>query len=73
MIVHLTAPTVHAGWNGHITLEMINFGPFYLKRVPNRTVICQLIVERLESDVAGNISTDFQGQTQPSGKKRLKK
>src|SRR6266850_1133626 len=27
IIVHLTAPTIHAGFNGKITLEMINFSP----------------------------------------------
>lgn len=33
LVVHLTAPTVHSGWNGQITLEMINFGPFHLRLV----------------------------------------
>jgi len=47
LIVHLTAPTIHAGFNGKITLEMINFSPFYLRMVPNQTQICQLIVEQL--------------------------
>jgi dCTP deaminase len=28
LMVHITAPTVHAGWNGRITLEMVNLGPF---------------------------------------------
>lgn len=43
IIVHLTAPTIHAGFNGRIALEMINFSPFHLKLVPNQTRICQLI------------------------------
>lgn len=30
LIVHLTAPTVHAGWSGTLTLEMTNCGPFDL-------------------------------------------
>ncbi|HUS46724.1 MAG TPA: hypothetical protein VNA25_05700 [Phycisphaerae bacterium] len=30
LIVHLTAPTVHAGWNGNVTLEMTNCGPLDL-------------------------------------------
>ena len=68
LMVHITAPTVHAGWNGRITLEMVNLGPFSLKLVPGRTRICQLIVERLESDPAMNIATTFQGQTKPSGR-----
>lgn len=70
IIVHLTAPTIHAGFNGKITLEMINFSPFYLKMVPHKTRICQLIVERLESEPTLEISTVFQGQTVPSGEKK---
>jgi len=69
LIVHLTAPTIHSGFNGPITLEMINHGPFYLKLIPDRTRICQLIIERLETQPAGDISTGFQGQIEPSGKK----
>lgn len=68
LAVHLTAPTIHAGFNGQITLEMINYSPFTLKLVPNRTWLCQLIFERLESDPVGEIKTAFQAQTDPSGK-----
>jgi dCTP deaminase len=71
LIVHLTAPTIHAGFNGKITLEMINFGPFYLKMVPNQTPICQLIIEQLESEPTQDIATSFQGQTLPSGEKKV--
>ncbi len=67
IIVHLTAPTIHAGFNGKITLEMINFSPFHLKLVPNKTIICQLIVEQLDSEPTREINTGFQGQTRPSG------
>ncbi|HXY26340.1 MAG TPA: dCTP deaminase [Candidatus Acidoferrum sp.] len=67
LLVHLTAPTIHAGFAGNITLEMINHGPFYLQIVPNKTRICQLIFERLESSPEGEISTAFQGQTKPTG------
>ncbi len=70
IVVHLTAPTIHAGFNGKITLEMINFSPFYLKMVPNKTRICQLIVEQLESQPTLEIATTFQGQTLPSGEKK---
>jgi dCTP deaminase len=67
LAVHITAPTIHAGFRGNITLEMFNLGPFYLKLVPEKTRICQLIIERLESDPTGDIVTGFQGQTKPSG------
>src|SRR6266436_392899 len=66
LLVHLTAPTIHAGFAGNITLEMINHGPFYLQIVPNKTRICQLIFERLESSPEGDITTTFQGQSRPS-------
>lgn len=65
LVVHLTAPTIHAGFKGKITLEMINFSPFHLKLVPNRTRICQLIVEQLESEPTLEIATAFQGQPFP--------
>jgi hypothetical protein len=29
ILVHLTAPTIHAGWSGKITLEIANVGPFH--------------------------------------------
>jgi hypothetical protein len=41
------APTIHAGFDGFITLEVINHGPFDLKLVPHRTTMCQYIFERL--------------------------
>jgi dCTP deaminase len=67
LIVHLTAPTIHAGFEGHITLEMLNHSPFYLRLVPNETRICQLIFERLGETPTSGIATDFQGQADPSG------
>ncbi len=62
LIVHLTAPTIHAGFEGNVTLEMVNHGPFHLKLVPERTRICQLIFERLGETPSSPIATDFQGQ-----------
>lgn len=67
LLVHLTAPTIHAGFTGNITLEMINHGPFYLKIIPKKTRICQLIFELLSSPPEGDIKTGFQNQTKPSG------
>ena len=71
LLVHLTAPTIHAGCNGKITLEIINHGPFDLKLRPGRTSICQLIVERLESPPQVTIATAFQGQASPTGSGQL--
>lgn len=70
LVVHLTAPTIHAGFNGHITLEMINYSPYTLTIEPNKTRICQLIFERLETEPGGDIRTDFQGQIAPSGEQK---
>lgn len=69
VMVHLTAPTIHAGFRGKITLEVINHGPFHLKLVPHRTTICQFIFEMLSSVPGSEISTAFAGQIDPLGGK----
>jgi dCTP deaminase len=46
LIVHLTAPTVHAGWNGNLTLEMTNVGPLNIVLFVGDAV-AQLTVARL--------------------------
>jgi deoxycytidine triphosphate deaminase len=48
IIVHFTAPTIHAGWEGKITLEIANFGPFHLVLQEN-DVIAQLTVATISS------------------------
>ena len=53
ILVHFTAPTVHAGWDGPLTLEMINLG---------------LIVEKVDAIPFANLS-QFQGQVKPAGTK----
>jgi dCTP deaminase len=30
LVIHLTAPTIHAGWSGKVTLEIVNLGPFHI-------------------------------------------
>ncbi len=65
LLVHFTAPTIHAGFEGHITLEMMNLGPssIILKR---QMPICQLILELVHGVPAGPASR-FAGQTDPAG------
>jgi len=46
ILVHLTAPTIHASWKGHITLEIANLGPFDLVLAPG-DVIAQLTVAQI--------------------------
>lgn len=43
--VHITAPTIHAGFNGRIRLEMINHGKIPI-RLRAGMKICQLIFEQ---------------------------
>jgi dCTP deaminase len=67
LLVHFTAPTVHPGFEGNLTLEMINLGkhPFMLcLDMP----IAQLIVEEVKGIPRANPS-QFQGQTTPAGLK----
>ncbi len=68
MLVHFTAPTIHSGFRGPITLEIMNFGRYPICLYPN-TPICQLIVERVDAKPFRNDS-QFQGQTDPTGEKR---
>jgi dCTP deaminase len=65
LIVHFTAPTIHSGFDGTITLEMINLGPYPITLFRG-VEICQLIVEPLSSPPFLNPS-EFQGQNRPAG------
>lgn len=66
LLVHFTAPTIHAGFAGTITLELINLGPCAIALYPE-TAICQLILEEVAGVPVRNDS-QFQGQTAPGGK-----
>lgn len=67
--VHMTAPTIHCGFSGHIFLEVSNSGPFNLKIRPRKTPICQLIFEQVSSEPSGELDTYFVEQNVPTGKK----
>jgi len=67
LLVHFTAPTIHAGFEGTITLEIMNFGQHAINLYP-RTPICQLIIEQVSSKPFLNPS-QFHGQSQASGTK----
>ena len=62
LVVHLTAPTIHAGFAGRIVLEMYNFGNYPLRLSPGRLAICQLIFERLGRAPRGPVQTRYLGQ-----------
>ena len=65
LLVHFTAPTVHPGFFGTLTLEMINLGPSPIALVPGMP-IAQLIVEEVKGIPVENPS-QFQGQSAPEG------
>lgn len=46
IVVHLTAPTIHSSWEGKVTLEIANLGPFYII-LQEGDVIAQLTVARV--------------------------
>jgi dCTP deaminase len=48
LLVHMTAPTIHAGWWGQVTLEIANLGPFTLS-LKEGDAIAQIVVAALTS------------------------
>ena len=70
LVVHLSSPTIHAGYSGKITLEIINNGFAKVKLTPKKDRICQLIFEQLSSkpDIASKEQlSQFQGQDSVTG------
>jgi dCTP deaminase len=67
LMVHFTAPTIHAGWEGKITLELINLGKNSICFFQGM-YICQIIFEKVEGEIYFAAS-QFQGQSTPEGKK----
>jgi dCTP deaminase len=65
LIVHCTAPTVHPGFEGSLTLEIVNLGPAPIIMAPNM-YIAQLIVEQVDGEIYANPS-QYQNQTDPAG------
>jgi dCTP deaminase len=68
LLVHFTAPTIHAGYDGTITLELCNLGTASIALYP-RAPICQLIVEAV-SGIPFRNDSQFQGQVDPGGTRR---
>ena len=57
LFVHISAPTIHPGYNHQIALEFYNVGPLPIRVRPGDP-ICQLILERVEG--AGLYQGQFQ-------------
>lgn len=69
LAVHNTAPTIHFGFKGNITLELVNHGPYPLKLTPGQP-ICQLIIEQVYGTPEKKERTGtFQGQNSVQGRK----
>jgi dCTP deaminase len=64
--VHVTAPTIHAGFRGHIALEITNQGPLPIRLRPGLR-ICQLIFEQVFGTPSMDMAGIFQDQTSPAG------
>jgi dCTP deaminase len=56
LLVHLTAPTIHASWSGEVTLEIANLGPFHFI-LKEDDVIAQITVAMVSSIPAQNMKT----------------
>lgn len=67
LAIHLTAPTIQAGWSGYITLEIVNLGPWPIKLRPQELLACQLVFERVGEPDESAASSQFQGQESPAG------
>jgi dCTP deaminase len=55
--IHVTAPTIHAGFEGRIRLEIMNHGILPIRLKPEMR-ICQLILEQ----TVGTPDKGYQGQ-----------
>jgi dCTP deaminase len=60
--VHVTAPTIHAGFPGTIQLELVNHGPLPIKLRPGMA-ICQLIIEEFKGTPSKARKSQFAGQS----------
>ena len=66
--IHVTAPTIHAGWSGQIALEIVNHGCFKIRLRPG-LVVCQLILEQVHGTPGTDTSGQFQQQNSVTGRK----
>lgn len=64
--VHVTAPTIHSGFKGEITLEITNHGSYPIQLRPGMR-ICQLILEMLSGTPSIAMTGIFQNQQTVTG------
>ena len=63
--VHMTAPTIHAGFEGRVRLEILNHGRFPIRLKPHMR-ICQLIFEQILGTPEKDYEGQFAGQIPPA-------
>lgn len=63
----MTAPTIHAGYNGQIRLEMVNYGASPIRLKPGMR-ICQLVFEVTLGTPQKGYQGQFAGQTSTAPK-----
>ena len=66
LLVHFTAPTIHPGFDGTLTLEIINLGPAKFILRPGMP-IAQLIIEEVDGIPFERPDRQFKGQAKPEG------
>lgn len=64
--IHVTAPTIHGGFRGRITLEITNQGEIPIRLVPGLR-ICQLVLEMVYGTPSADLQGTFQDQTTITG------
>lgn len=60
--IHITAPTIHAGFEGNLQLEIVNHGPTAVVLRPGMK-ICQLIFETTLGTAEKGYEGQFSGQS----------
>jgi dCTP deaminase len=74
--MHQTAPWIQPGWDGNITLEIRNSGPFRIELTPIEEMPCQLTFFQLTSELkqqtayGGRLTDRFQSQQSALGPKK---
>jgi len=73
LAVHSTAPHIHPGFYGPITLELFNYGEWDLEFSAGKDVICQLILWEVKTPPPESLiksMSGYRGQDKPFPKKR---
>jgi dCTP deaminase len=70
LLVHLTAPTIHATWSGNVTLEITNLGPFHFV-LKEGDSIAQIVVATISTPPSETMKTGVTfGQGQVTAEKK---